>query len=310
LIKYCQKLLTIIIRFAIINLQCGFWVEQKPNPFKTKKMNEQKLAAGKQKTSELNRYKDLLKNAGLDEKEILIFNYLLENGESGAGDIIKSVALKRGDAYNHIYSLSKKGLVSKRTVNGRMKFSLEPPANLESYIENRAKAILEAQKWLKAVSPAILSTYNLSYHKPGVKVFEGDETIKRVLEDTLRAKSEILAFIDLESIEKFIPEINRQYGRERNKLKKWKYNLVFDSKFNREFLKEHSRDYTEDRIISYPLNQAGVSLHIYDNTASFMTLKSEVKIGIIIDDPLIANLLRGVFKALWQTAKPVSQLEN
>jgi sugar-specific transcriptional regulator TrmB len=272
--------------------------------------NEQKLAAEKQKTSELNRYKDLLKNAGLDEKEILIFNYLLENGESGAGDIIRSVALKRGDAYNHIYSLSEKGLVSKRTVNGRMKFYLEPPTNLESYIENRAEAILEAQKWLKAVSPAILSTYNLSYHKPGVKVFEGEEAIKRVLEDTLRAKSEILAFIDLESIEKFIPEISRRYGKERDKLKKWKYNLVFDSKFNREFLKEHSRDYTEDRIINYSLNQAGVSLHIYDDTASFMTLKSEVKIGIIIDDPLIVNLLRGIFKALWQTAKPVNQLEN
>jgi len=270
--------------------------------------NDQKSATETQKTSELERYKSLLEGAGLSEKEVLIFNYLLENSESGAGDIIRSVNLKRGDAYNHIYSLSEKGLISKRTVNGRMKFYLEPPTNLESYIENRTKAILEAQKGLQAVMPGLLSTYNLSYHKPGVKVFEGDEAIKRVLEDTLKAKSEILAFIDLESIEEFIPEISAKYGKQRDKLAKWKYNLVFDSKFNREFLKVHSREYTEDRIMGHPLNQAGVSLHIYDNTASFMTLKSVVKIGIIIDDPLIVNLLRGIFKASWETAKPVTQL--
>jgi sugar-specific transcriptional regulator TrmB len=270
--------------------------------------NSQKPTNKTQKTNELDQYKNLLKGAGLSEKETLVFNYLLENGESGAGDIIRSVNLKRGDTYNHIYSLSEKGLISKRTVNGRMKFYLEPPTNLEIFIENRSRAILEAQKGLRAAMPSFLSTYNLSYHKPGVKVFEGDKAIKRVLEDTLKAKSEILAFIDLESIEKFIPEISRQYGKERSKLNKWKYNLVFDSKFNREFLKKHSRSYTEDRIIDYSLNQAGVSLHIYDNTASFMTLKSELKIGIIIDDPLIVNLLRGIFRASWELAKPISQL--
>jgi len=272
--------------------------------------NDQNTTKTIQKTRVLDRYRDLLKSAGLDTKEVLIYNYLLENSESGAGDIIRSVNLKRGDAYNHIYSLLEKGLISKRTVSGRMKFYLEPPTHLESYIENRARAIVEAQKELKAVMPGLLSTYNLSYHKPGVKVFEGDDAIQRVLEDTLRAKSEILAFIDLESIEKFIPEVSRRYGKERDKLKKWKYNLVFDSKFNREFLKEYSRDFTKDRIISYPLNQAGVSLHIYDNTASFMTLKSEVKIGIIIDDPLIVNLLRGIFRASWEAAKAASELES
>lgn len=272
--------------------------------------NVQKPTTKTQKINELDQYKNLLKDAGLSEKEVLIFNFLLGNSESGAGDIIRSVNLKRGDAYNHIYSLLEKGLISKRTVNGRMKFYLESPTNLETYIENRTRAILEAQKGLRAVMPTLLSNYNLSYHKPGVKVFEGDEAVRRVLEDTLRAKSEILAFIDLESIEKFIPEISRRYGKERDKLSKWKYNLVFDSRFNREFLKKHSRSYTEDRIIDYSLNQAGVSLHIYDNTASFMTIKSEVKIGIIIDDPLIANLLSGIFRASWEIAKPVSQLEN
>lgn len=254
------------------------------------------------------RYIELLQRSGLSEKEALIVEALLENGEMGAGEIIRSVNLKRGDTYNHIYSLQQKGIVEESSAGGWKRFRLEHPSKIEEYIENRSKELEGAKKELSAVLPSLLSTYNLSYHKPGVKVFEGEDAIKKVLEDTLKAKSEILAFIDLESIEKFIPEISRRYGKERNKLKKWKYNLVFDSKFNQEFLKAHSRDYTEDRMIDYILNQAGVSLHIYDDTASFMTLKSEVKIGIIIDDPLIVNLLRGIFKASWEIAKPIRVL--
>lgn len=267
--------------------------------------NDQNTADTTQKAGELDRYKDLLKGAGLSEKEVLIFNYLLENSESGAGEIIRSVNLKRGDAYNHIYSLSEKGLISRRTVNGRMKFYLEPPTNLETYIENRTKAILEAQKGLQAVMPGLLSTYNLSYHKPGVKVFEGDEAIKRVLEDTLKAKSEILAFIDAESIIRYIPKINSWYGHERNKRQKEKLNLLFSSNFNEEYMGTHAIPYTKNRLIAHKANLLGVSLHIYDNTVSFMTLKSNLKIGIIIDDPLIANLLKSIFQAVWELAKPI-----
>ncbi len=257
-----------------------------------------------QKTSELGRYKDLLRNAGLSEKETLIFNYLLENSESGAGDIIRSVNLKRGDAYNHIYSLLEKGLISKRTVNGRMRFYLEPPTNLENYIENCARVILEVQKELQAVMPTLLSTYNLSYHKPGVKVFEGEESVKTVLEDTLKAKSDILAFIDAESIIRYIPKLNSWYANERKKTQKNKLNLVFDSKFNREYFARHSYQFTDNRLIQTEKNLLGVSLHIYDDTVSFMTLKSNVKIGVIIDDPLIANMMRSLFWAMWNMAKP------
>jgi len=267
--------------------------------------NDQKNQNQTEKPNELERYKELLSDAGLSEKEVLIYNYLLENNASGAGDIIRSVNLKRGDAYNHIYSLLQKGLISKRTINGRMKFSLEPPINLDSYIESRSRAIVEAQKGLQAVMPTLLSTYNLSYHKPGVKVFEGEDAINKVLSDSLSSRTEICEYLDPSEVDTFLEKPNKKYIAKRLENKIIKKILVPDTPFTKERYKGKTNRYSQISTLNFQMPKFQTVMQIYDNKISYLTLTEGNMIGVIIEDPFIYKMHKALFEVSWSSANRI-----
>lgn len=249
------------------------------------------------------KYADVLQKTGLTGKEAVIFGVLLERGELGAGEIISYTNLKRGDAYNHIYSLQRKGLVAERSVRGRMKFSVEHPSNIEDYIENRANRLKEAQKELRAVLPGIISTYNLSYHKPGVKVFEGTEGSDLMVRDSLEANTEIYSYIDPRAVDRYMPATNKRYIKERIRRGLKKKIIVSDTTQNRERYRKRDDQLTEVRFINYRLPDFASNMQIYDNKVTFHTLRPESMMGVIIEDPLIAKMQRALFEYVWDTAK-------
>jgi sugar-specific transcriptional regulator TrmB len=81
----------------------------------------------------------ILKNIGLSDGEVKIYNTLLEQGELSAGAIIKASGLKRGDCYNKIYALKKKGLIEEFAKNKKKYFMLEHPNKIEEYINTRVQ---------------------------------------------------------------------------------------------------------------------------------------------------------------------------
>lgn len=249
------------------------------------------------------RYLLLLKQAGLDEKEALVFEILLDKGELGAGDIIRFANLKRGDAYNHIYSLKQKGLIAQRSVRGRMKFSLEHPSLIEGYLEKRSSDVKEAEKGLQAAMPAILSTYNLSYHKPGVKVFEGEEAIQRIMSDSLTSKTEIYEYLDPSEVDKYLLQANRKYVAKRIERKIVKKMIVPDTNFSKERYMALSSKYTHVKLLSFPISNFQTVMQIYDNKVSYLTLSGSSIIGVIIEDPYIFKMHKSLFEVSFIQAK-------
>jgi len=249
------------------------------------------------------KYADILKKAGLTGKEAVIFDILLEKGESGAKTIISGANLKRGDTYNHIYSLLQKGLVKERTVRGRKKFSIEHPSLIEDYVERRANRLKEAQKELRAVMPGIVSTYNLSYHKPGVKVFEGTEGSNLMMRDSLGSKTEIYSYTDPKAVDKYMPKENKRYVRERIARKIVKKIIVSDSSENRSRYKSLSNKYTQVKYINFSLPDFATTMQMYDNKISYHTLNPETMIGVVIEDPMIAKMQKALFEFVWSKAR-------
>jgi len=248
------------------------------------------------------KYADILKKAGLTGKEAVVFDLLLEKGESGAKEIITGTNLKRGDAYNHIYSLIKKGLVSEHAIRGRKKFSVEHPSLIGEYVEMRAKRLTEATKELQAVLPGLISTYNLSYHKPGVKVFEGMEGIKKVMDDSLASQTPILTFLDPIAVDKYMRQANKQYVSNRKKRKIVKKILVEDNEYNR---KHYAGSGDELTMIKYLLGSFPAHytvMQIYNDKISYMTIKPNSAIGVIIDDKNITTMHRALFEMNWSQA--------
>jgi len=245
----------------------------------------------------------LLKNAGLANGEIKIYETLMDNGGLFAGRIIELSGLKRGDCYNKIYDLVQKGLVLESTKNKKKYFELAEPEAIETYIDNQLENYTATQKEIRAVLPDIISSYNLAYHKPGVKFFEGEEAIEKITRDALLSKSEILSFVDIEAVTKYAQNINKKFVAARRRLKKKKRVVVADTALNRQYFTKAADKLTIARFINAKLENFNINMQIYDDKISYITVLKDRTIGIIIEDKHIAKINKQIFEYVWSTGK-------
>lgn len=245
---------------------------------------------------------DTLKNAGLTPGEIKIYEVLLDNGGQTAGNIIALAKLKRGDCYNKLYDLIDRGLVLESTKSKKKYFELSSPDAIEAYIEKQIENLATTQKEIKSILPSILSTYNLSYHKPGVKFFEGEEGAQKVIDDSLTASGLIYSYIDSETLNKYFSQKNSAYIKKRTDKSIGKRIIVADTESNRKHFHKLNKD-TEVHFMDFPLGQFSTLMYIYDNKVSYVTLKPDMIIGLIIEDEFISKMQQKLFEYTWQQTK-------
>jgi sugar-specific transcriptional regulator TrmB len=253
-------------------------------------------------------YNDILIQLGLNDNEARAYNFLLENGTSPAGQIIKKTPLKRGVAYNALDSLLEKGLIIKGDKRGIAYFEPAHPEKLRQLLEAKEQELSKAKSTLEANLAVIVSDFNLVSGKPGVRYFEGLEGVKKVLDDSLTSQEEICTYADAEAVIKYIDKINQQYVQKREKAKIKKRIIVTDSSFTRQYLENYHRGVTNTRLISrqkYPFNAV---MQIYGGKISYITLSQERMIGIIIEDKSIYQMHKALFDSAWDKASPLSYL--
>ncbi|HTX87171.1 MAG TPA: helix-turn-helix domain-containing protein [Candidatus Nanoarchaeia archaeon] len=250
-------------------------------------------------------YQDIFIQAGLSENEAIIYEYLLGSGQSTVGAIIKNTPIKRGLAYNILNGLKEKGLVVEADKSKIASFSANHPEKLREYVEKKGEEAAKAKNILEANLPAISSTFNLVSGKPGVRYFEGLDGVKKAMEDTLTAKSEIRTYIDMEVTVKYIDKLNRQYAEKREKLGISKKIIMVESEFSRNYLKNYHKAVTDARFIDGNLPQFGSAIQIYDNKVSFVNLDENKKIAVIIEDKSIYETQKTIFDFVWEKSRPV-----
>jgi len=244
----------------------------------------------------------VLKNIGLSSGELKVFEILLQRGEMPAKSIIEQSSLKKGDCYNKLYDLKRRGLVEEFTKEKKKFFRLDHPQKIKDYIDTEKERIDVVEKEIGSILPDIISNYNLAYHKPGVQYFEGEDAVEKLTEDSLTAKTEILSYADVKNFLSSFSLLNKKYLKKRYNLGIVKKFIVYENGFNREYFKSHA-EMTEIRYIDYPLENFNLNVQIYDDKISFLSFKNGRIIGIIIEDEYIAKLQRDLFSYIWSTAK-------
>jgi hypothetical protein len=181
------------------------------------------------------------------------------------------------------------------------KVSPAHPAVLQERIDAAARSAERAAIALKSALPDLSSAYNLATGRPGIRFYEGLDGIKEVLEDTLTAKETICTYADLEMIEKFIPDINRDYAAKRDKLGLKKKALLLDTQENRFLLEGYHTNVTDVKLIAAHAAPFKTVMQIYDGKISYFTLGTDTLVGVIITDPYIYSMHRALFEATWDS---------
>jgi len=245
--------------------------------------------------------KEILQRIGLAEGEALVYDFLLENGEASAGQIIKRIKLKRGNVYNILKSLVTQGLTEQFEKNKIAYFRLEHPTRLKVYVSKKATEVEEVHKTLNEALPGLISRFNLSHFKPVVHYFESEDGIRELLEDSLTAKTEIYSYADIETVIKHLDKINKWYVKKRDALGIKKRVMMVDTPFARNYMATYFKDVTTTKLIKLEAAPFQSVMQIYDNKVSYVTLSTERLIGVLVEDKGIYEMHRDLFDYLWRT---------
>jgi sugar-specific transcriptional regulator TrmB len=253
-------------------------------------------------------YKDIFTQLGLSSNEAIVYEFLLKQGKTTAGAIIKKTPLKRGVVYNALADLSKKGLVSEGKKQKVAYFSPNHPEKLRENLENQKNQLIKAENTLEANLPTIISDFNLVSNRPGVRYFEGIKGMTKILEDNLKSNTDIYTFIDSQTLEqdKKFREIEKYYIEKRKQIGLLKKIIDIDSPQTREFYNNADADYkkiTEVKFIKKGVNPFSAGIQIYDNKISYQIYNNNTLISVLIEDRNIYIMQKILFEYIWVNLK-------
>ena len=242
---------------------------------------------------------DILKNLGLDQREISTYLVLLKLGSASIRDIATQTGINRGTTYETLKGLAGKGIVSYFPKGKRRIFSAEPPEKLLQLAEEQRQTMDITIEEMKTRLVPELNRLKPDFSAGNVRFYEGDSGIEFVLKDILNTVAQ---------------QQEREYS-------------VFSSKLIRQHLYRPFPNYTQQRIrkdirvrviaIGEGGEDAELSerrwidakgrmdasyIAIYPPKVAMISLGSRnFPVAVVLDSPEIAAAQQIIFETLWNT---------
>ncbi len=233
--------------------------------------------------------------SGLDKKDAAGYLALLELGEATMSQLVRKSRLKRTTLYHVIETLKARGLASTTRKGKKTYYVAEDPRKLlEQADDNRRN--------LERMLPELLSVTHGSAAKPKVRYFEGADGIKEVYKDILRFPDQkmqawlggtIINTVDKTFIEDY-------YIPKRIEKKIWAEVIASDTPAGRTFKSKDITSLRRTRLLDPKRFPLSIEINLYgSDRIGFMS--TEDQLGLIIESKAIADTLRSIFAAQWES---------
>lgn len=251
-------------------------------------------------------YEQYLTQAGLTNEQAAIYEILVASGGLPAREITKKSPIKRGLVYKTLDSLIGLGLAEKQDTPGKVAiFRPTHPIKLKEMVDNKAQTAATAKVALNTVIDQLVSDYSLHVGRPGVQFFEGLVGVKKVLKDSLTSDTEIYSYIDGDIVDTHFQDLDAEYVKDRERLGIKKKNIIVDSPKTRSFVSSSNPEFTQNKLIDLQGQHLEATIQIYDGKITYMTLKPERLISVIITDDLIYKMHKSLFEFTWQSLSDI-----
>lgn len=254
-------------------------------------------------------YKNELIKIGLTKTQAAILDHAYEHGEQKASKIALAIGQPRGVIYKSMDELIVLGLMEKiEPGKGIVRFRAKHPRELERISAEKEKKFKQDMKMFGEVLPALISNYNLTQNRPGVKFYEGEEGFIKILDDTLTSKTEVYMFFNHEAMEnepKFL-EVDKKYKQKRSAAEVRKKVIRMGNKpvtFQYAAKNDSVGELTQIRYLDKNIIGSKASIQIYDNKISFQIIEDENLIAVLVEDKHIYQLNKAWFEVLWEIAE-------
>ena len=244
--------------------------------------------------------KSQLQQLWLKENEAILYLALLKLGTTYASQLVKDTGLANSSVYNALEYLERRGLVNKYIHGRTTKFSAEDPSKLEYLATQELKSAKENKDLASSIVPELYGMKNPHLSLPTVRMYQGDEGLRTVLEDSLGATEEVYTYVSPVDMIEHMSEINDEYVKKRIKAKIIKKTLMLDTPENRKIADSYiGKSVSEVRFVPKELTPFHTDVNIYDGKITYITYRQKNPIGIIIEDEDIYQVHRSMFEGLW-----------
>ena len=240
----------------------------------------------------------LLKNFGLNEKEIAVYLALVEQGPSPVRLLSAKSGVNRGTTYDILKSLIAQGLVSYYNKQSHQYFSAESPEKLVVALEDKQQNLASLKEEVQKNLPGLKILFERQGGKPTVKLYEGLKGIKFILIDVLesvsREKDKTYFVYSSASLRKDVYMAMPNYSEERKKKKITVKTIALGEGGQLVGLDERKWLVKTGNAVkaTYEIIYAGKVAHIsLDDT--------ENPVGVVIQNAEIFETQKIIFDSLW-----------
>lgn len=261
-------------------------------------------------------YQKALLQANLNPTQAEILECLYGRADGKASEIAAIIGKSRTIVYKELEELRGLGLAQKKErPNQPTVFLAEHPSALAKIIEKRERELKKDKELIESYLPDLISEYNLSHNRPGIRFYEGEQGAEIVAKDSLSADGIIYSYLDTESLMKNFAGFVDLYTKERLNKKIVKKIIAADNAYSRDYMLKHGEenfqesDLTQIKLLDDTFRTFHTIVQVYNNKISYTNYTGDDSvISVIIEDQNIASLNKQIFEFAWAKAKTLKQL--
>jgi sugar-specific transcriptional regulator TrmB len=237
----------------------------------------------------------ILEQLGINTTEALIYELLLELGPKTGQELVAPSGLGRGNVYNILTSLKKKGFVFEE-VGTKTVFKAADPEVLRALAKNKLVAAQELNHQLEATLPTLKSQYRLITKKPTIRVFEGVEGMKEIYKEILTDATPVFALVGADTHPKTLYRwLRTWYVKQRIEKQIPVYGILsgaMDQKMVEELMAHANEELRLGVIVDANVFPFQGEVNVFGNKIAFLNYKEDELIGWIVESPAMATTLR------------------
>jgi sugar-specific transcriptional regulator TrmB len=238
----------------------------------------------------------ILESSGFSQPQAQLYLAGLHLNSAPASEYAKETGINRITAYNMLEDMVRQGRFTLvRKMRGKW-YAPVAPEYLAVEVRKNADA-------LQRSLPELRSIQGPKENKPHVRFFEGWDGIRRVYDETLTAKSEILNFANSALVREFWPAYDEEYVSERVKRGIHLRGIAPNDDAGRKVHGEDRKKRREIRLVSADDFDFRNEINIYDSTVAICSFGSPQNMfGVIIESKEVAETQRQIFEMAWRFA--------
>lgn len=233
---------------------------------------------------------EVFKQFGLTHNEALIYQALLELGQSLAGQISRKTGLHRRTVYDTTEMLIQKGFIGYILKNNRRFFEAASP---EKFLD----IIKEKENLINNSLSEMMLLYTKTQEKQETNFYKGKQGLKTVMEDQLKQRTKEILILGASPLAYKILEFYFKWFDVKRCKQKIKARIIFNKSDKKPRIPLAEIKYLPKKYTS-PL-----AVNIYRDKVAIILWSKDNPIAIVIKNKDVSEGYKKYFELMWRIAK-------